>query len=374
MKIRNKYHKTIGFFLMAFALTIIATFSYATTNMDVTVEEIYFNYENGNTDDALTISNDGTPIVNDAEWHSYYGETHKFAYIKGQSNRKIKVRFNAGSYSGVMHLLIKVSYGYYDDGIGTICNLFIPNFDIGANDTQIFTLNGTLPNSVGVHQFDWEWEIYAIPVNNSNYCAAWSTTYTSHHFYTLLAAPQAPMAQPWERVLDYACTWANGKDDAESVCSDILNNGFSLHYTWAWNCDKLSSDFVRLVSSLGITAVQHKWSATGAYVGDMFSQKTKSIEPVGSSGQGVYVFSFHQWAEAASAQRDPTTNTSFLGSWGEYEDNLYTHYNRLISVYPHTYVPDLNQPGQTSGCEAPGHSLYSFNSISILYEWKGPDR
>jgi len=226
MEIRNKYHKTIGFFLMAFALTIIATFSYATTNMDVTVKEIYFNYEDGNTNDALTISNDGDSIINHAEWDSNYGETHKFAYIKEQSNRKIKVRFNAGSYSGVMHLLIKISYDYYDDGIGTICNLFIPNFDISTNDSQILTLNGALPNSVGVHRFDWEWEIYAIPVNNSNYCAAWSSTFTTHHFFTVLAAPQAPMEQPWERVLDYACDWASGQASEYYIISQITEKAY----------------------------------------------------------------------------------------------------------------------------------------------------
>jgi hypothetical protein len=223
--------KKLRLILIAFGLLVIASSVYSAVNMDVTVDEIFFNYEDGNTNDALIISNDGTAIVNDAEWDSYFGETHKFAYIKGQSNRKIKVRFNPGSFNGLMHLLIKVTYiTGHTDGIGTICNLFIPNFDPNADDSRILTLSGTLPGSVGVHEFQWHWEIYAIPINNPNYCAAWSTTNTSHHFYTLLAAPQAPMSQPWEQVLDYACSWASGQTNASvsasAVTNSLFNSGF----------------------------------------------------------------------------------------------------------------------------------------------------
>jgi hypothetical protein len=227
MKISDKYQKKFRFIYITFGLLLIATFSYGTENMDVTVDEIYFNHEGGYANDALTISDDGTPIVNVPEWSdSYYPQKDKyrFAYIMGQTTRSIKVRLNAGSYTGLMHLLIKVSYitGTGTDGIGEVCNLFVPNFN--ANSLLTLYPTGNFPASVGAHEFHWHWEIYAIPINNSNYCAARGTTDTSHHFYTLLAAPQAPMVQPWERVLDYACDWAGGQSTEPTIITSLTTN------------------------------------------------------------------------------------------------------------------------------------------------------
>jgi len=231
MEIRDKYYKKYRFVFIVLGLLFISTFSFGTENMDVAIEEIYFNYEVGNAKDALAISDNGTPIVNVPEWKdSYYPQKDKygFAYIMGQATRSIKVQFSAGSYDGLMHLLINVSY-ISGDGIGEVCNLFVPNFDI--NNLLTLYPTGNFPTAVGVHEFQWRWKIYAIPINNPDYCAAWSTIDTSHHFYTLLAAPQAPMAQPWERVLDYACSWANGQTTSSTAAEETVqglynNSGF----------------------------------------------------------------------------------------------------------------------------------------------------
>ena len=214
--------------LLIILLFFAATLSYGTTNLDVTVSEIFFNYQDGYTCDALTISDDGNPI-DTAEWDSWSLEQHKFAYIMNQSCRNIKVKLHPGLYDGIMHLIIKVSYASgYTDGIGTICNLFIPNYDASkVDDGLILPLTGNFPQSVGVHEFRWHWEIYAIPVNNPNYCAAWGYTDTSHHFYTLLAAPQEPMIHPWERVLDLACRWSTNCTTEQQVLSNITTNAYS---------------------------------------------------------------------------------------------------------------------------------------------------
>ena len=104
----------------------------------------------------------------------------------------------------------------------------------------------------------------------------------------------------------------------------------------------------------------------------MSYQRTKSIDPVGSTwGQGVIEWAWHQWSEAASSQRDPSTATSKSGNWGGYEDDLFTHYEQRIGSYPYyQWVP--NQSGQSSGCEAPEHRIYS--SSPPVYDWRGPDR
>lgn len=215
-------------------LCFIGLWAYSFDYLQVSPVEIYFNHEAGHTRDAVTISDDGTAIVNDPEWEDWCGEKHKFAYIKSQANRSIKVQLSAGSYSGLMHLLIKVSYvSGHTDGIGTVCNLFVSNFNIDSLLTLYPT--GGFSASVGVHEFQWRWEIYAIPVNNSNYCAAWDTTYTSHHFYTLLAAPQAPMAQPWESVLNYACFWANNQNSDIGVTTKVTNSLYNIGYNYAIN-------------------------------------------------------------------------------------------------------------------------------------------
>lgn len=183
------------------------------------------------------------------------------------------------------------------------------------------------------------------------------------------------MEEPWTSVLNYACDWASGKSDANSICVDILNNGFDAHYTWDMDCHRLSSDFVRLISSLGISATLHKWSSKNLYVGDMSYQRTRSINPVGPTwGQGTIEWAWHQWAEAVSSQQDPSANTSLSGNWGAYEDYLFTQYERKIASSPY-YEWVANQSGQSSGCEAPSHRYYyDYPTYAIFYDWRGPDR
>lgn len=97
----------------------------------------------------------------------------------------------------------------------------------------------------------------------------------------------------------------------ESFCFGFNDD----NYNWYVNCDQLSSDFVRLVTALGITATLHKWISKQANDGDMYKQRTKSFDPVGTShDQKVYEWVYHQWAEAASNQWDPSAIASKNGN------------------------------------------------------------
>lgn len=324
MEKRNIFREKLKFPLMTVMLCLMAGSSYCVDNLQVTPLEIFFNYESGYTRDALTISDDGTPIENVSEWDDYNMEKHKFAYIKGQSSRTIKVRFDCGNYSGLMHLLIKLSYvSGHTDGIGTICNLFISNYNNTSgvcggsfDDSRILTLAGTLPPSVGVHEFQWKWEIYAIPVNNPNYCAAWSTTYTTHHYFTLLAAPQAPMAQPWERVLDKACVWASGQNTDYNVLNSLttkLYNNSGLRYTSGASHYRRTYVINHYVSVFYLSELLYDWdyvdcrdvsmflSILSSSIGGSLTQTrringwfdTKSIIPIGQTATTTSWY-FHQ--------------------------------------------------------------------------------
>lgn len=192
-----------------------------------------------------------------------------------------------------------------------------------------------------------------------------------HKIFRVLDTPNSPEATPQEEILEYACDWADGANTVDATCDDIVG-AFSGHYDWDYDCHLLSSDFTRLVSSLGISASLHKWARKGSTgsLGDMVGQKTKAIDPVGSYGSQQYLFSFHQWAETGSQQRDPTTASSYSGTWGDYEDYLYTQYEEVTDTSPYTTTWVNNQNGQSSGCEAPSHRIYTNPSAS---PWRGPD-
>jgi hypothetical protein len=200
------------------------------TNISVWPKEIKFNYESGSSNDALTIkSYYGGPITV-PEWNNS-GRNEKFAYIKSQTNRKIKVRFdsNCSSPCDSMHLLINLTVTS-GNGIGSICNYFIENYN--KNDEVLLPLDGTIPNSVGIQTFTWSWQIYAIPYDIA-YCSALSSNNTIHIYYTLYSTPLSPMEYPWTSVLDTACDWASGQSTNSNIISILTNTlylGSGLYY------------------------------------------------------------------------------------------------------------------------------------------------
>lgn len=193
-------------------------------NISVWPHEIKFNFDgSSNSNDAITIRNASGGTATVPEWAYNNGNpvAEKFAYIMGQSNRSIQVRFNSNCTD--MHLIINLTVTS-GTGIGTVCNYFVDNYT--ALDWITLALSGNIPGSVGTRNFTWQWSVYAIP-NDVAYCSATSTFNTSHSYYTLLSAPQAPMAEPWKNVLEYACSWASGETDALGVVSKITTGAYN---------------------------------------------------------------------------------------------------------------------------------------------------
>ena len=211
---------------------------------------------------------------------------------------------------------------------------------------------------------------------------------TNHVVYLTLSTPTGSESVPSDEVLNHACGWAENKTTEDSVCVDILNNGFKEHYTYAVRCDLFSSDFCRMVESLGVPCTLHQWSVphrwrwvsrAEIFVGQMMSQRTISIPTVGNADR-IWEFSYHQWATAADKVRDPSTGRSFPGSWEDYEDYVYDDYARCTS-WGYKLPPDTplatetwdngNQSGQSIGVEAPANRYYGNPSPE---PWRGPDR
>ncbi len=301
----NRYSITRRITLFLVILILNITLLYGTENIWVQPYEIKFNYETGQTNDALTIRKADGSIISNPEW-GYYNdenENENFAYIKSQTNRKIQVRFDSNCED--IHLIVRLTINS-GTGPGEVCNLFVCNYH--QFDWITLTLSGTLPGTVGRRTFTWEWEIYGIPINDPDFCAAWETTETTHTWYTLLTAPQAPMAEPWSSVLDYACVWASGQSTEYSVIRYITEGAYNNSGKEYWgggshavvpnfNLTSFFSDGwadCRDMSAV-VQVFSNAIGAQNIQVRRINGQFTyKPILPVGKSSWVVGIWNFHQ--------------------------------------------------------------------------------
>jgi len=119
-----------------------------------------------------------------------------------------------------MNFLVKATV-ITGEGTGEVCEGFISECDLDENRWITLDLTGSLPGSVGIRTFEWKWEATALPIN-SPYCPiVCEPRTTTHTYYTLIAAPQAPMAEPWTDVLDYACSWAANQSTEAYVAQKV---------------------------------------------------------------------------------------------------------------------------------------------------------
>lgn len=337
--------------------------------------EISFNYEDGSSNDAIDIRKNATDDISVPEYvNGLRNDTS--AYIKNQSSLRIKVMFNSNNSN--MNYLVKATV-ISGTGIGNVCEMFVAPCDLNTTEFTI-DIQGTIPSSVGINTFTWKWEATALSIN-SPYCPITCTSVnTTHNYFTLFAPPKQPISEPRTDILNHAFEWANGETDVENLCIAILNNGFNEHYTYSYNCHELSSDFCRLLRSIGINTIQHKWAAilpSNIDEGDMASMVTRVFAPVGYDfcelDERSYTFEWHQWSEADSHQFDPSRNYYQEGDWGSYEDYFFTHYWQYDLYEENNHKKVVNKSGQSIGCEAPSHRRY-YNNDVLLYDWKGPDR
>ena len=311
------------------------------------------------------------------EFRAYVNEPA--AYVK---NITVKVRPGfVAPYMNIDSCYIRATSS---DFLGNLAEQKV-KFYRGQHDRPYYfqAANNTV-NYVAERTVTWQWKVRDI--NGSGSSEVNFDTSGPHTIYVLLGSPKSPMTEPWTEILDYGCDWASGKTYAYSVCNDILNNGFKQHYTWDWNCTCLVSDFVYLVTSLGVTAVAHHWQAYGGWprkVGAMAMQKTILVSPVGRpdlAGQHQDRWRSHWWARAAGYQWDPSLGKKKVGSgWGAYEDHLYEDYGEFwgTGYYDWSWVGQ-NYPGQTVGCESLADTNCTHEEapteVDLPSNWTGPTR
>ncbi|MBC8182657.1 hypothetical protein H8E88_16275 [candidate division KSB1 bacterium] len=182
---------------------------------DIDVYYIKFNYQSGQSSDALKIKNISAP-----EWANGGSTNKKIAYIKNQSSRKIKAKFwiDRSSIDWICVYADKIS----GTGIGDV-----PDWQIDFNGSQYsqeeqITCSGSVPGSVGKRNFTWRW--YAFAIDDYELEEEIHIGDTSHEYYTLLAAPQSPMTEPWKEVLDYACDWAEYMSSSSSAMIKVVQH------------------------------------------------------------------------------------------------------------------------------------------------------
>lgn len=199
--------------LILISIIVTLTFTEKTYCMpwppEMDVCYIKFNYESGHTYDALTLN------VSAPEWASGGSTNEKIAYIKSQSNRKIKVKLWLDR-TGVVVEAYAIQSG---QGIGNTNTQWFDFLSSQYSSERTLTFNGNVPSSIGKRDFTLKWyAIYPGPYGELTY---WIGNTGSHQHYTLLAAPQSPMTVPWTSVLDYACDWASGESTNSGALEDL---------------------------------------------------------------------------------------------------------------------------------------------------------
>lgn len=182
---------------------------------------VKFNYQSGHTYDALTLKKNSSTTIVAPEWANGGSTNEKIAYIKSQSNRKIKVKLWLDR-TGVVVEAYATQSG---QGIGNTNTQWFDFLSTQYSDERIMTFNSSVPSSVGKRSFTLQWYATFLGFDDNSYY--WIGNTGAHYYYTLLAAPQSPMTKPWTSVLDYAGVWASGKTSETTALTAITQGAYN---------------------------------------------------------------------------------------------------------------------------------------------------
>lgn len=185
----------------------------------ISVYSIGFNYESGYSNDALAIAKGRGSTMPTPEWLTG-SRNERFAYIKSQSNRKVRVQFYIEP-SGYSNSNIRVYAEVSGQGIGYINSNTVYFQGSQYSTPKVMTCQGSVAGSVDIRSFSWSWYADAVNGNPLEDPLVIGTT-GDHTYYILLAAPQDPMSVPWTDVLNYSCDWASGQSSSSGATTKIV--------------------------------------------------------------------------------------------------------------------------------------------------------
>jgi hypothetical protein len=176
-----------------------------------------------------------TPIITSIEltYHNGIllesGSVKKYAY-KVNESPYMRVKINSSCTEQVTLLILGKTIS------GNGLNICYSNNNIVPKNASI-NINIPIPSYVTKYNFTWEWTVTAIPNCNSSgtFESNTVTQTTSQLFYVILDSPKAPMSTTnnnWPKVLDYACTWANGASTIETATSKITESIFASGFNY----------------------------------------------------------------------------------------------------------------------------------------------
>lgn len=282
--------------------------------LDIDIVSIAFDFETGYTDDALDIRKNASTNIATPEWLPP-SRNNPLAYIKSQTNRHIYVSFihNQGA-GNVCNMVVRASAGGYYPGTIQETDVYFPSCGTTAS-AELILSGGSTPSYVQKWGFSMYW--YVTEVNDQPQSPNLSIGTTGNHlYYTLLAAPQSPMSEPWTDVLDYSCVWSANQSTNSSaltalttklyIISGLYYNGGQSHYNpdrwpnptkfvfdltdflYDWqdaDCQDCSMFLSILSSSIGASLTQTR-RIQGSF-------NTKSILPIGWSSWTNTGWNFH---------------------------------------------------------------------------------
>ena len=329
--------------------------------MDLTYIKFDYN-RSSHTDDALTLKENYDDRVTMPEWDDGGETNEKIAYIKSQSARKIKAVFwiDRTGYDAIHIYATKID----GDGIGNVSESTAWFDGEQTSSEATMTCSSGVPGSVEKSDFTWRW--YFIEIDDYEFPGGVVIGDSGpHNYYVVLDEPQAPMAEPWTSVLDYACVWADGKSTSADVASAVTDSIYS--------------------GGLGDTDGDIDYDPDSDYVTGVFTfDLTSFLSALGSSSSVTVncddtgnLFAIFATALGLSAQSRlrhtpvaiTTNQINCIGSpgWTTYDNWTHHHFGWYNNeVYDPCLMVDYNNPKLPKGMSQANFETYLIDEGSFV--------
>jgi len=199
------------------------------TVIEVDITHVKFNHSAGDSADGIDIRENYSTDISVPEWVN--GGQNKPAAYKKETNVTIQARFTV-SPSTVASAKIRAITS--DPILGWLGEQTV-SFSGGVSSPEYISFTPTYCTPLGVNKgtVTWDWKVCDTDGGGS---PEWDIGSSGPHtIYTVVDTPTAPMAEPWQDVLDIACEEASGTPTAGSamwyIWDDFYNDAGGVYDT-----------------------------------------------------------------------------------------------------------------------------------------------